>query len=281
LRSAAIVLCHQSPDLSAPRPWIERGSDGLRLDWTGNHYLDSALSYVLAFRPRRLIAADTQVVCLFGPALVLAWRRSGPHRVLYFCYEPPRAAGIDAPDVLERIGRWQSLPAPALRLYRFADRWLVDRADAVLVNGEFGRERVAAEYGREKLADHSRREPRRRARSGRSRRWLELGPSARVALTVSFLHPRKRVDLLLRAWCDVERRVAEAELLVVGDGAEAARLRAQAADLALRRVRFCGFVPEAELPVYYRASDVLVHVARLKRPSGSRFSKRLPSGCPS
>jgi phosphatidylinositol alpha-1,6-mannosyltransferase len=257
------VLCQQFHPTCRPlADGLTVHETGLRLDWTGNHYLDSALSYLLAFRLRRLIGVDTQVVCLFGPALVLAWRRTGAHRILYFCYEPPRAAGIDAPDVLGRVGRWQWVLAPALRLYRFADRWLVGRVDAVLVNGEFGRERVAAEYGRKSspithgvsLVDGPDRDE--------ARRRLALAPSARVALTVNFLHPRKRVDLLLRAWRDVERRLADAELLVVGDGPEAARLRAQAAELALSRVRFCGFVSEADLAAYYRASDLLVHVAR-------------------
>jgi phosphatidylinositol alpha-1,6-mannosyltransferase len=67
---------------------------------------------------------------------------------------------------------------------------------------------------------------------------------------------------LLGAWAEVERRIAAAELLVVGDGPEAARLRALADRLKLSRVRFCGFVSEADLAAYYRASDLLVHVAR-------------------
>ena len=257
------VVCHQfHPSCRALAEGMIVEETGVRLDWTGNHFLDSAFSYLLAFRLRRRIAVDAQVVCLFGPALVLAWLRSDAHRVLYFCYEPPRAADIDAFDVLARVGRWQWVLAPLLKLYRLADRWLVGRVDAVLVNGEFGRQRVAAEYGRASspithgvnlVAGPERNEARRR---------LGLGETARVAVTVNFLHPRKRVDLLLHSWPEVERRIDGAELLVVGDGPEAARLHALAAELELARVRFCGFVSEAELATYYRASDLLVHVAR-------------------
>jgi glycosyltransferase involved in cell wall biosynthesis len=257
------ILCHQFHPTCRPlADGLTVKETGIRMDRTGNHYLDSALSYLLASRLRRLISADTQVVCLFGPALVLAWRRGGRHRILYFCYEPPRAAGIDAADVLDRVGWWHRVLSPGLKGYRILDRWLVGRVDAVLVNGEFGRERVAAEYGRESapithgvsLADGPDREE--------ARTRLRLGSRARVALTVNFLHPRKRVNLLLEAWAEVERRVDDAVLLIVGDGPERARLRAEATDLRLGRARFCGFVSEADLSVYYKASDLLVHVAR-------------------
>jgi phosphatidyl-myo-inositol dimannoside synthase len=257
------VVCHRfDPSCRPLAEGLTVEETGVRLDWSGNHYLDSALSYLLAFRLRRRIAADTQVVCLFGPALVLAWRRSGAHRVLYFCYEPPRAAGIDAADVLDRVGRWQWVLAPLLKLYRIADRWLVGRVDAMLVNGEFGRELVAAEYGRESSPITHGVDLVHGPDRDEARERLHLSPTARVAITVNFLHPRKRVDLLLGAWAEVEQRIAAAELLVVGDGPEAARLRALADRLGLSRVRFCGFVSEGDLATYYRASDLLVHVAR-------------------
>lgn len=259
------ILCHQFHRSCRPlaRDLVVEET-GERLEWTGNHYLDSIASYLLAPRLRRRIAPDTEVVCLFGPALPLAWRREpGDRKLLYFCYEPPRAAGIDRRDVLGRVGGWSWFLAPALVSWRAIDRSLVRRVDAVLVNGEYGRERVAAEYGRPghvithgvDLAPGG--EDRAAARAA-----LGLDAGARVALTVNFLHPRKRVDLLLEAWAKVERRSALAVLLVVGDGPESARLRAMAAHLGLGRVRFCGFVEEARLPRYYSAADVLCHAAR-------------------
>ena len=162
----------------------------------------------------------------------------------------------------EQVSHWQWVLAPLLRLYRIADRWLVGRVDAVLVNGEFGRERVAAEYGRDSSPITHGVNLVGRSDRNEARERLHLSPTARVAITVNFLHPRKRVDLLLGAWAEVERRNTTAELLVVGDGPEAGRLRALAAKLELGRVHFCGFVSEEDLAAYYRASDLLVHVAR-------------------
>lgn len=259
------ILCHSfEPSCRPLAEGLPVMETGFRLQWTGSHYLDSVLSYLSAGRLRRLISPQTQVVCLFGPALVLAWRRAPAHpRFLYFCYEPPRAAGIDRADVLERVGGWRYLLGPGLNAYRIVDRWLVNRVDGILVNGEFGRERVLEAYGLRSwpithgagLGGESM--SRIEARDG-----LGLDPESPVALTVNFLHPRKRVDLLLRAWAGVERELAGALLLVVGDGPEAGRLHDLAMRLGLRGVRFCGFIPEESLPRYYRAADLLAHAAR-------------------
>jgi phosphatidylinositol alpha-1,6-mannosyltransferase len=182
---------------------------------------------------------------------------------LYFCYEPPRAAAQDRADVLARVGAWRWLLAPALAGYRRVDHWLVERVDGVLVNGEYGRERVLEEYGKPStVVTHGVRLEGGAQSRDEARRALGIEASARVAITVNFLHPRKRVDLLLRSWVEVERRVSRAMLVVIGDGPESAALRALADRLGLGRVRFVGFVAEPDLPRYYRAADLLCHVAR-------------------
>jgi len=260
------IVCHAfHPSCRPVAAALEVRETGLRMDWTGNHYLDSISGYVLAPLLRRWISPDADVVCVFGPALTLAAfrRRGSRQRLLYCCYEPPRVVDIDRDDVLERVRGWRWAVGPLLRLYRHVDRWLVGRVDAVLVTGPFGRERVAAVYDRESavvtpgvrlgISSEGRAEARRR---------LGFDSTAAMVLNVNFLHPRKRVDLLLRAWAEVEKRVGNARLVIVGDGPEAAALRRASRALGLSRVRFCGFVPESELPSYYQAADLLCHVAR-------------------
>jgi len=260
------ILCHQlDPSCRPLADGVTIRETGARLEWSGNHYLDSLGAYLLGARLRRAIAADADVVCLFGPALTVVAlpRRSASAKILYFCYEPPRAAAQDRDDVLGRVGGWRWLLAPALRGYRRVDHWLVDRVDGVLVNGEFGRDRVLAEYAKPStvITHGVRLEPIEESRDD-ARNALGIDASARVAITVNFLHPRKRVDLLLRSWREVERRSLQAMLLVVGEGPEGEALRSLARRLDLRRVRFAGFVPEADLPRYYRCADLLCHVAR-------------------
>src|SRR5437773_1930496 len=215
------IVCHRFHP--SCRPLAEKlviEETGYRLEWTGNHYLDSIASYVQSFWLRRRIDRAADAVCLFGPALPLAARRPrGPRHLLYFCYEPPRAASVDEAEVLARVGVLRFVLAPALRLYRRIDRWLVRRVDSILVSGPFGADLVRAEYGRASwIVTHgvsldATRPDRRAARAA-----IGIDEAARVVLTVNFLHPRKRIDLLLRAWARVEKRLRDPVLLIVGDG---------------------------------------------------------------
>jgi glycosyltransferase involved in cell wall biosynthesis len=259
------VVCHQFDPRCRPlAEGLTIDESGVRLDWTGNHYLDSIASYVQCFALRRRFAKDADVVCLFGPALLLAALPAPrPARLLHFCYEPPRAVGVDKADVLARVGRWRWLLRPALSGYRAIDHWLVRRVDEILVSGPFAQQLVREEYGLPSrvitpgvsfdAADVDRRS---------ARAALGIGDGDRVAVSVNFLHPRKRVDLLLRSWAEVERQLSSGLLLVVGEGPERGALEDLAAELGLARVRFTGYVHESDLGRFYAASDLLVHVAR-------------------
>jgi len=68
-------------------------------------------------------------------------------------------------------------------------------------------------------------------------------------LVVSHLAPYKKVDLAVRAFTLLGRR-----LVVVGEGPEAKRLRR----IAGRNVEFVGHVPDEDLPGYYAACRALV-----------------------
>ena len=259
------IVCHQFDPRCRPlAEGLIIDESGIRLDWTGNHYLDSIASYVQCFALRRRFAKDADVVCLFGPALPLAALPAPrPARLLHFCYEPPRAVGVDNADVLARVGRWRWVIRPALSGYRAIDHWLVRRIDEILVSGPFAQQLVREEYGL----------PSRVITPGVSldaggvdrcsaRAALGIGEHDRVAVSINFLHPRKRVDLLLRSWAHVEGQHSSALLLVVGEGPERNALEKLAAELHLARVRFAGYVGESDLARFYAASDLLAHVAR-------------------
>jgi glycosyltransferase involved in cell wall biosynthesis len=202
------VVCHQFDPRCRP---LAEGliieETGARLDWSGNHYLDSISSYLACFRLRARLARDADVVCLFGPALPLAALGVRAGRLTHFCYEPPRAVGVDNADVLARVGPWRWVLRPALAAYRAVDHWLVRQVEAILVSGPFAQELVRTEYG---LPSHvvtpgvSFEVP----PIGRpeARASLGIDDTQRLAISVNFLHPRKRVDLLLRAWACVEPR---------------------------------------------------------------------------
>lgn len=91
---------------------------------------------------------------------------------------------------------------------------------------------------------------------GRSaaRAALDVAQDAFVVVCARRLVPRMGVDVLLDAWAAVADTRPDAELVVVGDGPEAASLRARAG----RQVRFAGRVDDATLVAWYRAADLTV-----------------------
>jgi phosphatidyl-myo-inositol alpha-mannosyltransferase len=73
---------------------------------------------------------------------------------------------------------------------------------------------------------------------------------------VGRLEPRKGVDHLIRAMARVQRTVRDANLVIVGDGPQQRMLIDVARTLAVR-VEFTGRVPDADLPAYVQAADVV------------------------
>lgn len=78
-----------------------------------------------------------------------------------------------------------------------------------------------------------------------------------MLLSVCRLEPVKRVDLLLRAFALLLREEPEATLVIAGKGAETQRLQTLADTTGIaERVRFAGYVAEADLPDLYARADV-------------------------
>jgi glycosyltransferase involved in cell wall biosynthesis len=81
-------------------------------------------------------------------------------------------------------------------------------------------------------------------------------PARPRILFVGRMAKDKRLDLLIRAMPQVWR-AAQGQLILVGRGGEQAALRLLARELGVdHAVHFLGFVPEQDLPVLYRQSDL-------------------------
>jgi phosphatidyl-myo-inositol dimannoside synthase len=87
-----------------------------------------------------------------------------------------------------------------------------------------------------------------------------------VVVCVSRLVPRKGQDLLIRAWPEVQRQVADAALLIVSGGPYSGQLHRLAERTGVTpSVHFTGPVPAAELPAHYAAGDVFAMPCRTRR----------------
>lgn len=93
-----------------------------------------------------------------------------------------------------------------------------------------------------------------------------IAKDEKVLLTVARLDPAEKYkgcDAVLRALPAVQRRVGPVRYLVVGAGADRARIERLAEELGVaQQVTFCGFVADDELPDHYRLADVFVMPSR-------------------
>jgi glycosyltransferase involved in cell wall biosynthesis len=263
------------PDLA---PQVRLRQTGRRLEWTGRHYADAALEYLLGPWLLRGLPPLREVrgLVFFGPpslpALWWAKRVLLPLRgqrdipCLYFCFEPPRVIYSDTAAISRRLGPAGVALRLLARVYKGIDRRMVAAADALLGNSPFGAELLARAYGRPAVVlphgvDFVPPTP---AQVAAARARIGLGARP-LAITVNLLHPRKRVDMFLRALalaCEAGHDVGG---VIVGLGPERAALEALAGELGLQgHVHFAGFVPEPDLPAYYRAADIYVHTGLLE-----------------
>ncbi len=115
-----------------------------------------------------------------------------------------------------------------------------------------------------------------------------LGFEGKVVLAIGRLARNKGYDLLINAFSLVAERIPEARLHLAVGGSELNpreqelldELHKLAADLNLTdRVRFTGYVPDEELPDYYRAADVFVLSSRYE-PFGMTAIESMACGTP-
>ncbi|NQS98755.1 MAG: glycosyltransferase family 4 protein [candidate division Zixibacteria bacterium] len=81
----------------------------------------------------------------------------------------------------------------------------------------------------------------------------------KILLTVARISERKGHDLVIRALPELLEKHPDILYLIVGRGSDEGRLQELAEQLGVSEmVKFCGFVPDEELPDYYRLCDIYV-----------------------
>jgi glycosyltransferase involved in cell wall biosynthesis len=92
-----------------------------------------------------------------------------------------------------------------------------------------------------------------------ARRARALDENALLVLYVGRLDREKSVDRVLAAFERVAGTIAQARLVLVGQGTQGGELRRMAAGLnAGARVTFAGVCPHEDLPDYYRSADLFL-----------------------
>ena len=168
--------------------------------------------------------------------------------------------GTDGTSLRPRDTRWWKSwlkPLVAPRIFRMADVALVGSAAGAELMRSIGlpEERIALtpfavdnEWWTQRAAEVDR---------GAVRREWGVPESSPVALYCAKLQPWKRPQDVLRAFA--RAGVADAYLVMAGEGPMRAELEAEAAALGVaERVRWLGFVNQSRLPATYSAADLFV-----------------------
>ena len=92
----------------------------------------------------------------------------------------------------------------------------------------------------------------------RVRRPLE----PRLICTRGF-HPYYSVDVVVRAFADIQRAFPEATLCLLGDGESKARVRKLCEDLKLSGVEFAGVIPRRDIGSFYDRSEIFINASWL------------------
>ncbi len=106
-------------------------------------------------------------------------------------------------------------------------------------------------------------------------------PTRPLLFTVRNLEARMGLDILIRAMAILRRHVPEILLLIGGTGSRRHDLESLTGSLGLNdHVRFLGYVPEAQLPLYLQASDLFVLPTRELEGFGLVTVEALACGTP-
>jgi glycosyltransferase involved in cell wall biosynthesis len=101
---------------------------------------------------------------------------------------------------------------------------------------------------------------------------FDAEPGRMLVLWQGIISPYKGVDLLLRAWQQVEAHGGDCRLVIAGTGAPELleQIREQVKSLELKRVKLqLRFISTQELVALYRAADVVVYPYRAITTSGA------------
>jgi glycosyltransferase involved in cell wall biosynthesis len=202
-----------------------------------------------------------------------------------------RAARVQhKPFVLIQNNPFIEYRFPLNLVQRVADatiaRYTVGSADRLLAISEFtaryvrrlapGREVTVMHLG----TDVERFSPVSSAERAAIRRRLELPVDGFIALTVRRLFYRNGLDTLLDAATRL-RGLAGLHVVIGGTGPEHAEIKQRIAGDGLARVHLVGYIPDADLPDYYRAADVFILPTRTAEGFGLVLMEAAASGVPS
>ncbi len=265
LKQGIVVVGDQAPGdeaSDAALPWpVRRIPTGVRRSWWK---LNTAVSVARGYRAVKEIAASEQPDVIHA-GHYLPWglyaARLGRLR------STPYALFTWGEDLLAAEG--DPLKSRAMRQAAAGARWL-------FTNSDFTTERLRPFAGAAATihtiygaADTARFHPGLPGEVVRRRLGLE---DRVILLSVGALRPQQGIDQLLGCVARLAERFPRLHYVIAGRGPYEPELRRKADELCIsKRVTLAGYVPDAELPLYYAACDVFAMLHRRVEATGEEM----------
>lgn len=185
-----------------------------------------------------------------------AFRFGGRGRLYVYLSSWPEELKLRLPEASYWPEAARSLERSVLRLARSAAA--ISRYAAAELRVHYPRSGLERIYVNPLGVDLGAFSPRLSREEARAR--LGLPARAYLVLTVRNLVERMGLPDLLEAFAKLEREATgQARLIIAGEGPLGPRLRQKARQLGLEnQVLFPGYVPDTQLPLFYRAADLFV-----------------------
>lgn len=159
-------------------------------------------------------------------------------------YGKPVLLNYHSGEAEDHLRRW---PRTALPILKLVDRVAVPSDYLVRVFAEFGLNAEAV-YNTVDCARFQ---------------FRERDPLTPVLLSNRNLEPHYNIECTLRAFELIQTQVAEARLIIAGDGSERRRIHQLAKDLELINVEFVGAIAPGRMPELYDRADVFVNASNI------------------
>lgn len=222
-----------NPRLPKPLRWLQR-IKYVRTLVTSIAYIASLLIRLPRF----------DVVHVFSASYFSFVLAPTPAVLISKLYGKPVLLNYHSGEAEDHLRRW---PRTALPILRLADRVVVPSDYLVRVFYGFGvkAESVFNTVDSSRFRFHARR------------------PLKPVLLSNRNLEPHYNVACTLQAFATIQTQIAEARLIVAGDGSERRSLRELAHELQLNNVDFTGAVAPERMPALYDSADIFVNASNI------------------
>lgn len=257
------------------------------LNYIRNHYLKVLLEHILVYKTAKQIPKDTDIIFFHKssslPALFYFKKiKKGKIPTVYFSFEPPRVAYDLQKETLSKLGLFGKIISLFLPIFKYLDWKFANLCDEMITYSQFMKEWLFSIYRKpidyivhlgidpvefENLNPES------------VRRRHGISPEDPLIITANKLHPRKRVDLFIKAIPQIRKEIPNLKGLILGTGPEEANLKALTKSLGLEGgLIFCGHIGK-DIPNYYAAADVYVHPGK-NEPFGLSVIEAQMAGIP-